>query len=100
MLLGPPECVSKARFHRDGLRSRHADAAALSRYGKAVRRRFKVVHGVSTGSGDTPFRESTEQERPETKAKVSRNSYKGGVRPILRNLARAMREQLNLLNDL
>ena len=48
MLLGPPECVSKARFHRDGLLSRHADTAALSLYGKVVRLKFKGVPGVST----------------------------------------------------
>jgi len=44
MLLGPPECVSKARFHRDGLLSLHANATTLSQYGKAV-------PGVSTASG-------------------------------------------------
>ena len=30
---------------------------------------------------------------------MTRNAYKGGIRPMLRELARALRDQRNTLND-
>lgn len=46
-----------------------------------------------------PWQNATGPRTPEGKMKVSRNSYKGGARPMLRELARAMREQAKLLSD-
>ena len=40
-----------------------------------------------------PWEQSTGPRTPEGKAKVSQNAYKGGVRPMLRELARAPNEQ-------
>ncbi len=47
-----------------------------------------------------PWQRSTGPRTRAGKAKVSRNSYKGGVRPTLRRLARTMREQRDLISDL
>jgi hypothetical protein len=40
-----------------------------------------------------PWKHSTGPKSEEGKARVSRNAYKGGTRPILRELARLLREQ-------
>jgi hypothetical protein len=40
-----------------------------------------------------PWERSTGPKTPEGKARVSRNAYKGGTRPLLRELARLLREQ-------
>ena len=39
-----------------------------------------------------PWERSTGPRTPESKARVSRNAYKSGVRPQLRELARILRE--------
>ena len=46
-----------------------------------------------------PWQNATGPRTPQGKVKVSRNSYKGGVRPTLRKLARTMREQLKFVRD-
>src|SRR3546814_16708411 len=40
-----------------------------------------------------PWQESTGPTSPEGKARVSRNGWKGGTRPLLRELARPLRDQ-------
>ena len=40
-----------------------------------------------------PWSLSTGPKTPEGKARVARNAHKGGVRPMLRDLARALRAQ-------
>ena len=40
-----------------------------------------------------PWEKSSGPKTPEGKAKVARNAYKGGTWGLLRELARAMREQ-------
>src|SRR3546814_10406247 len=40
-----------------------------------------------------PWQESTGPKSPEGKAWVSRNGWKGGTRPMLRELARPLRDQ-------
>ena len=48
----------------------------------------------------SPWRESTGPKTLEGKARASQNAYKGGIRPLLRDLARVMREQDSQLNEL
>ena len=40
-----------------------------------------------------PWERSTGPKTDEGKARVAQNAYRGGVRPLLRELARALREQ-------
>src|SRR3546814_9570194 len=40
-----------------------------------------------------PWQESTGPKSPEGKERVSRNGWKGGTRPMLRELARLLRDQ-------
>lgn len=40
-----------------------------------------------------PWRKSSGPVSAEGKAKSARNAWKGGIRPLLRNLARELREQ-------
>jgi hypothetical protein len=40
-----------------------------------------------------PWERSTGPRTPEDKAKVATNAYKGGTRPLLRKLARTLRDQ-------
>ena len=44
-----------------------------------------------------PWEKSTGPNTPEGKRKVSLNAYKGGARPLLRTLARILREQKQTL---
>ena len=44
-----------------------------------------------------PWKTSTRPKSAEGKAIVAGNSFKGGTRPLLRELARALREQRKLL---
>jgi hypothetical protein len=44
-----------------------------------------------------PWEKSTGPRTAEGKAKVARNSYKGGVRPLLRKLSKALKEQTRCL---
>ena len=37
---------------------------------------------------------------PEGRSKASRNAYKGGIRPLIRQLARLLREQQRSLDEL
>ena len=46
-----------------------------------------------------PWTRSTGPRSPEGKARTARNGYKGGVRPMLRELARALRDQRRELID-
>lgn len=47
-----------------------------------------------------PWEKSTGPRTPEGKSRSSLNAYKGSVRPLLRNLARVMREQETQLDEL
>ena len=47
-----------------------------------------------------PWEQSTGPKTPEGKARVSRNAFRGGVRPMLRELARVLREQDSQLEEL
>ena len=47
-----------------------------------------------------PWQSSTGPRTAEGKAKVAQNSYKGGVRPLIRQLARLLREQQRSLDEL
>ena len=47
-----------------------------------------------------PWERSTGPRTTTGKAKVARNAWKGGVRPMLRNLARALRDQAQDLERL
>jgi hypothetical protein len=47
-----------------------------------------------------PWEHSTGPRSAEGKAKASRNAWKGGTRPVLRELARALREQGRVLHEL
>ena len=47
-----------------------------------------------------PWLNSTGAKSASGKKKVAQNAYKGGIRPFLRELAKALREQRQLLNDL
>ena len=47
-----------------------------------------------------PWEKSTGPRTPEGKSRSSLNVYKGSVRPLLRNLARVMREQETQLDEL
>ncbi len=40
-----------------------------------------------------PWKQSTGPRSPEGKAAAARNAWKGGARPLLRDLARELREQ-------
>jgi len=40
-----------------------------------------------------PWEQSTGPRTAESKSRVARNAYKGGLRPMLRELARALNEQ-------
>ena len=46
-----------------------------------------------------PWQQSTGPTTPKGKAKSSRNAWKGGTRLLLRELARALRRQREVLND-
>ncbi len=46
-----------------------------------------------------PWERSTGPRTAEGKARASRNRYRGGVRPELRRLARALREATDRLRD-
>lgn len=46
-----------------------------------------------------PWKNSTGPTSEEGKAVASRNAWKGGVRPQLRELSNALREQEQLLSD-
>jgi hypothetical protein len=41
-----------------------------------------------------PWERSTRPRTPEGKARVARNAYKGGTRPLIRELARHLREYI------
>ena len=45
-----------------------------------------------------PWEKSTGPKTAKGKAKVSQNAHRGGVRPMLRGLARILREQQKALN--
>lgn len=47
-----------------------------------------------------PWEKSTGPNSAEGKVKASRNAYKGGVRPQLREVSKVLREQQQFLNDL
>ncbi len=47
-----------------------------------------------------PWVNSTGPITPEGKAKASQNAFKGGIRPQLRMIARVLRDQQQLLNEL
>jgi len=47
-----------------------------------------------------PWDRSTGPRTKEGKERAARNSYKGGVRPALRNLARVLREQRKHLAEI
>jgi hypothetical protein len=40
-----------------------------------------------------PWKQATGPKTAEGKARVAQNGYKGGTRPLLRGIARALREQ-------
>ena len=44
-----------------------------------------------------PWKQSTGPKTEAGKARVARNGFKGGVRPLLRELGRALREQQRAL---
>lgn len=46
-----------------------------------------------------PWLKSTGPRTPEGKARSSRNAWKGGVRPMIRELARTLREHRQWLAD-
>ena len=46
-----------------------------------------------------PWGQSTEPRSPEGKERASRNAYKGDWRPLLRELARAMRAERETLEN-
>jgi hypothetical protein len=46
-----------------------------------------------------PWQHSTGAKSSAGKQKVSRNAYKGGVRPQLRELAKLLREQQKILHN-
>ena len=45
-----------------------------------------------------PWEQSTGPKTEAGKARVARNAFKGGVRPLLRELGRALQEQQEQLN--
>jgi hypothetical protein len=47
-----------------------------------------------------PWQHSTGAKTIEGKAKVSRNAFKGGLRVILQNAARALREQKQFIDEM
>ena len=47
-----------------------------------------------------PWQQSTGPKTAKGKEAVSRNAYKGGIRPFLRDLARVLREQESQLREL
>jgi hypothetical protein len=54
---------------------------------KRRERQAKLIHRWK------PWVRSTGPKTPVGKAKISRNAHKGGTRPLLRELARLLREQ-------
>jgi hypothetical protein len=46
-----------------------------------------------------PWEQSTGPRSEEGKAVASRNAWKGGHRPMLRDISRALREQMDLLRS-
>jgi hypothetical protein len=44
-----------------------------------------------------PWEQSTGPKTPEGKSRVARNAYRGGVRPLMRELARAMKGHRQML---
>ena len=46
-----------------------------------------------------PWEHSTGPKSPEGKARSAMRGFKGGIRPMLRELARALREQRRALDD-
>jgi hypothetical protein len=48
--------------------------------------------------GWKPWERSTGPKTTQGKARVSRNAYRGGVRPMLRELAKALRDQRDELD--
>ena len=47
-----------------------------------------------------PWEQSSGPKTPEGKARSSRNRWRGGKRPMLRALAKALREQREWVNEL
>ncbi len=47
-----------------------------------------------------PWKKSTGPRTPEGKAKASQNAYKGGIRPQLRRLAKALNRNQEVLDEL
>ena len=47
-----------------------------------------------------PWQSSTGPRTAEGKAKVAQNSFRGGVRPLIRQLGRLLREQQRSLDEL
>ena len=47
-----------------------------------------------------PWERSTGPKTPEGKAKSAMRGYKGGLRPAMRELAAALRQQAQMLEDL
>jgi hypothetical protein len=57
-------------------------------------RRARMAEMVRTWA---PWKRSTGPRSPEGKARSSRNAWKGGSRPTMRDLARLLREQREYL---
>ncbi len=47
-----------------------------------------------------PWLQSTGAKTEEGKKKVSQNAFKGGIRPLCRNLSKALREQGRLIDSI
>ena len=47
-----------------------------------------------------PWERATGPRTPEGKARMAQNAYKGGMRPLLRDLARGLREQRREVGNL
>ena len=47
-----------------------------------------------------PWEQSTGPRTNDGKSIVARNAYKGGVRPLLRELAKSLREQEKMLREI
>jgi hypothetical protein len=71
------------------------DAMKSNRWTPQAReRQAKLIHQWQ------PWKQSTGPKTAEGKVAVSRNAYKGGTRPMLRTMARTLREQQRVLEDL